>query len=348
MASLFRQAALRTQRGERLALCVVVAAKGSTPQGAGAKMLVSPSGELAGTLGGGCVEAEVRRRALQLLAANPQPVSPDTPGELFTFRLDSDLGWDDGLICGGSLDIFVRLLAPADAPEFLDLAAAIDDRRPASFRFTYTAGDQARQYLERLAPPPALVIAGAGHVGQALAALATPLGFDVTVIDDRPDFASPERFPTAARRITADVESHLAKIPLDDLTYIVIVTRGHRGDGRALAAILRRATATTPQYVGLIGSKRKIIAILSDLAAQAIPEHLLHRVHAPIGLDIGAQSVPEIALSIAAELTAIRHRLPVEHAADSPVGRPMKLTPDQIAAAIHRAASANPIPPSDR
>jgi xanthine dehydrogenase accessory factor len=288
----------RLHAGERVALCTLVRARGSTPQHTGARMLVTQAGDILGTLGGGCVEAEVRRRALQLLLAGRS--------ELLTFRLDHDYGWDDGLICGGTMDVHVRsLLTPTDAAPFESLAAAIAARQPATFAFSYTTPDgEPRDYTETLEPAPVLVIAGAGHVGHALAALATPLGFQTTIIDDRPDVATPDRFPHA-QRLIGDIESELARFPIDPHTSVVIVTRGHKNDGRALAAVIR----SPAKYLGLIGSKRKILTIFKDLAAHGVPRDRLAAVHAPIGLDIGAITPAEIALSIAAELTATRHGL---------------------------------------
>jgi xanthine dehydrogenase accessory factor len=121
------------------------------------------------------------------------------------------------------------------------------------------------------------------------------------VIDDRSDCASVERFPTAAR-IVGDIEAELTRYPIDAATYIVIVTRGHRHDGRALAAVIN----SPAKYIGLIGSKRKVVTIFQDLIASGVPLEKLEQVHAPIGLELGAVTVPEIATSIAAELIAVR------------------------------------------
>jgi xanthine dehydrogenase accessory factor len=294
----FHELIRRLHAGERVALCTLVRARGSTPQHTGARMLVTQAGDILGTLGGGCVEAEVRRRAFELLLAGRS--------QLLTFRLDHDYGWDDGLICGGTMDVYVHsLLAPSDAAPFESLAAAVAARQPAPLRFTYTTDTgETRTYTETLEPAPRLIIAGAGHVGHALAALADPLGFETTIIDDRPDFTTPERFPRATL-LTGDIETELARFPIDPFTYIVIVTRGHKNDGRALAAVIR----SSAKYLGLIGSKRKIITIFRDLAAQGVPRERLAAVHAPIGLDIGAVSPAEIALSIAAELVATHRGL---------------------------------------
>ncbi len=280
--------------GQRLALCTVVATKGSTPQTRGAKMLVLPDGKTVGTLGGGCVEAEVRKRAIESLTTAHSQTS--------RFTLDHDYGWDDGLICGGVMDIHIQVLSDSDAPNFQQIDTALREDRSAVFEFRYTLNDQSLRYTEDLGPPPVLLIAGAGHVGQSLAKIAADLDFRVDIIDDRSDHATPERFPTARHRIVGDIEHELQKYPIHPDTYIVIVTRGHRNDGKALAAVIR----SPAKYIGLIGSKRKIKAIFDDLSQSGVDQELLLKVHAPIGLDIGSITVPEIALSIAAELISIR------------------------------------------
>jgi xanthine dehydrogenase accessory factor len=295
MLDLYDQLVRRCAARECVALCTLVAARGSTPQGAGAKMLVLETGSTLGTLGGGCVEAEVRRRALELMAAGRS--------DTLTFKLDHDYGWDDGLICGGTIQVHVAVLStPEAAAPFAEAAEALRAGRPAALRFPYAAPDGPREYVEEVAPAPTLLIVGGGHVGQALARLAHELDFWVHVLDDRVDFASPDRFPHARRHIVGDVETELARYPVTEHTYVVIVTRGHRHDGRALAAVVR----SPARYVGLIGSRRKVHVIFEDLKAAGVPAEALARVHAPIGLDIGAVTVPEIALSIAAELVAVR------------------------------------------
>jgi xanthine dehydrogenase accessory factor len=160
-------------------------------------------------------------------------------------------------------------------------------------------------------------------VGCALARIAHELKFRVVVIDDRPDLASEQRFP-GATRIVGEIETELARFPADGETYVVIVTRGHRHDGRALAA----AVGLKARYVGLIGSKRKIVTILEDLQRQGVPREQLERVHAPIGLDIGATTPAEIAVSIAAELIAVRRGV------SSPPAQPMRLTEVQLNRAL--------------
>jgi xanthine dehydrogenase accessory factor len=298
----------RCAAGERVALCTVVATRGSTPQAAGARMLLLSSGHTIGTLGGGCVEAEVRQQALRILAAGES--------KLLHFKLDHDYGWDDGLICGGTMEIFVQTLQSRTAAEpYAQVLRAIEDGRSAEIRFAYESAGQARTYIEMIDPPARLFIAGAGHVGQALAPLASAAGFRVSVIDDRADCASAERFPTAQSRIIGQIDAELARVVIDAQTYIVIVTRGHRHDGKALEAV----EDSPAKYVGLIGSRRKVMTIFQDLAARGVSLEKLSRVRAPIGLEIGAVTVAEIAISIAAELVAVRR------GRENAAARPLKL-----------------------
>lgn len=296
----------QTTAGHRAALCVVVGSRGSTPQEKGAKMLVLPDGRLVGTLGGGCVEAEVRRQALELISTDQS--------RLLEFRLDHDYGWDDGLICGGVMEIAVQIFDRTRINEIMMLRDALIAGRGGTLRLTYQQNEAARHYTEDIGPAPSLVIAGAGHVGMALARIAADLDFRVTVIDDRADLVSEARFPVA-ERISGDIEQELRRFPIQTDTYIVIVTRGHRNDGQALHAVAH----SQAKYIGLIGSKAKIKTIFDDLLQKGVDADSLLQVHAPIGYEIGAVTVPEIAVSIAAELVAVRRGR-----ADQPA-RPMKL-----------------------
>jgi xanthine dehydrogenase accessory factor len=257
-------------------------------------MLLLADGQTIGTLGGGCVEAEVRSQAIKILQARAS--------RLLTFKLDHDYGWDDGLICGGAMDIYVQTLtSAADAQTYRAMLDALRRGESATLSLAYQHEGEPRTYSETIDPPPKLLIVGAGHVGQALASQAALLGFGVSVLDDRSDCASLDRFPNA-RRVIGDIEAELARYPIDPHTYIVIVTRGHRHDGRALAAVIN----SPAKYIGLIGSKRKVVTIFEDLLSQGVALERLEQVHAPIGLELGAVTVPEIATSIAAELVAVR------------------------------------------
>jgi xanthine dehydrogenase accessory factor len=342
-------------RGQPCVYCAVVETRGSTPQKPGAVMLVYPDGSQAGTLGGGCVEAEVKRQALRTMTEDG-PADP----RVLTFNLDDNYGWDDGLICGGRMTILADpLTAPRpgaeparyDAPRYYQtLRAMIENGQggteavvlqsestgaPAGSRYLFDAqGDLAaalgpmpvapgiRAHLKPLTSRPrpwvahgvsflptlprvTLFIVGGGHVGQAVAHLASQVDFDIWVLDDRETYTSAARFPTATRRLTGDIGQTLREMAttLTPSVYALIVTRGHAHDEEALYHL----AGTQAGYVGMIGSKRKIKLIYEDLIARGIPAETLARVHAPLGFAIGSQTVPEIAISIVAELIAQRN-----------------------------------------
>ncbi len=159
-------------------------------------------------------------------------------------------------------------------------------------------------YLEPHAPPPELVIVGAGHVARPLCQVGAMLGFRVTVLDDRPEFATRERFPDAAEVRPADFADPLRGIRITPRTFLVLVTRGHKYDFEALRGIL--LGPALPAYVGMIGSRRRTRAALEALAREGIAAERLRAVHAPIGLDVHAETPEEIAVAIAAELVMAR------------------------------------------
>jgi xanthine dehydrogenase accessory factor len=313
LLELLNQIVSRSDRREPLVVCTLVRTQGSTPQKAGAMMVVLADGQSLGTIGGGCVEAEVRTRALRLIS-NPCD-------RLLAFKLDHDLGWDDGLVCGGVMSVAVQVIStPEQAQNFRTVRDQLAEGTPADLRIALSdENENLHHFVIPIQPAPTLVIAGAGHVGAALATVASQMDFQVIVIDDRPDMASPIRFPSATIHV-GPVETELEKVPINSQTYIVIVTRGHRRDASALAAVVR----SEARYIGLIGSKRKIIKIFSDLREQGVSTEQLSRVHAPIGLNIGAVTPAEIAVSIAAELVAVRRE-----SINQPVTT-MRLTPAQL------------------
>ncbi|MDW8104601.1 MAG: XdhC family protein [Armatimonadota bacterium] len=328
------------QNGTPHAHCVLVRKSGSAPQSPGARLMVQRDGVMHGTIGGGCVEMEVRRLALNALRGGQ--------AQLHAFRMDDDYGYDDGLICGGRVWVFIqphpeRWLPALQAAQRLQESGqsgawVLVTSGQASFGDAFCVGEQeivpdppeewraplqevaqralqeekmlyvpltegVEAYVEPVQPLPRLVLVGAGHIAHALAPMAASAGFDVVVIDDRPSFANSERFPTASRCIVGDIAGSLQELPTDSRTYIVIVTRGHRHDADALRVALHKPAA----YVGMIGSKRKITVIYRDLLqrGEATLEQLA-QVYSPLGLDIGAETVGEIAVSILAELVAVR------------------------------------------
>ena len=246
---------VRLQReGRRCAVATIVNVRGSIPSFRSAKMLVRDDGSIAGTIGGGCVEAEVWQAAREV-------ISGEKPRTL-TFDLNQNPKYDTGLVCGGTLEIFI----------------------------------------EPVLPSPLLYIFGAGHVAIELFKAARNAGFDCIVTDDREAYANAERFPGALKIIAKDFDEALAELTPSESSYMVIVTRGHRDDMR----VLRWAVQTQARYVGMVGSKRKVITVFRELTREGLNPELFDRVHSPAGLDIGAVTPEEIAVSIVAELIAMR------------------------------------------
>ena len=243
--------------GRRGAVATIVNVRGSIPSFKTAKMLVRDDGSIAGTIGGGCVEAEVWQAAREVMESE----KPRT----LTFDLNQDPKYDTGLVCGGTLEIFI----------------------------------------EPVLPPAELYIFGAGHVAASLYKVARIAGFDITVVDDREVYASRERFPEAQEVIAEDFDKVTSRLQPSESSYIVIVTRGHRDDMR----VLRWAVQTPARYIGMIGSKRKTITIFKELQKEGLAPELFDRVHAPVGLDIGAITPEEIAVAITAELIAKRRNV---------------------------------------
>jgi xanthine dehydrogenase accessory factor len=273
-------------RGGRAALATIVRATGSTPQRVGAKMLVLEDGTQVGTIGGGCYESDAFLRARRAIDTGR--------AELVRYELNDDVAEENGLICGGQMDVFV----------------------------------------EPVVPSPELFVIGAGHVGAQLAKLAASTGFRTHVVDDREKFASPDRFPQAASVTVDAIPDWLGSAALPRGAYVVVVTRGHRHDLDALRHLVTRDLA----YLGLIGSRAKVARIYEVLAEEGVSAERLRRVHAPIGLDIGAVTPEEIAVSIMAELIAVRRgRLGL-----TPEGRPdaeahsMRWAPPAVAAPASR------------
>jgi xanthine dehydrogenase accessory factor len=246
------------RQGRRGALATIINVRGSIPSFKTAKMLVRDDGSIVGTVGGGCVEADVWQAAREVM----EEEKPRT----LTFNLNQNPRYDTGLVCGGTLEV----------------------------------------YLEPILPVPLVYLFGAGHVAHNVYKVARTAGFDVVVVDDRETYANAERFPEAREVIAEDFEAALARIMPNENTYIVIVTRGHRDDMR----VLRWAVQTNARYIGMIGSKRKVLTIYKELEQEGISPQQFERVMAPVGLEIGAVTPEEIAVSIVAEMIACKRNAP--------------------------------------
>jgi xanthine dehydrogenase accessory factor len=240
--------------GEAAALVTVIGTEGSTPQKAGAKMVVYADGRIVGTIGGGCVEAEMIGRARRAIESRK--------AQLAAYDLTPDQAGEDGLVCGGRMQVFI----------------------------------------EPIEGTPTLCLFGAGHVAQPLARLARGVGFRVEVADDRVRFANRERFPDADRIVVEPVGDAAARMTLGRHSYAVVVTRGHGGDADALAALVGRGLP----FVGLLGSKPKLIHVLAELEERGVARDVLSEVRCPIGVEIGATTPEEIAVSVLAEIVAVR------------------------------------------
>lgn len=249
---LFEEIVRMRKAGLRGALATIVHTNGSIPSYESSRMLVRDDGSIVGTIGGGCVEADVWAAAKEVLAK-------ETPRKM-VFQLNNEASYDNGLICGGTLEVFV----------------------------------------EPILPQPVAYIFGGGHISMALAKSAGAAGFGIVVIDDREQFANKERFPLAQELYTS-YEEAFAKIQPNASSYLIIVTRGHRDDMRVLAWAVR----TDARYVGMIGSKRKVLSVYQALEKEGHAPEDFSKVFAPMGLEIGALSPEEIAVSITAELVAV-------------------------------------------
>jgi len=360
--------AVRTlEREKPFVLATIVNVRGSTPREVGAKMIVRNDGQF-GTIGGGCGEAEVFRKARLLLEEGPG-------AKLTEVDLTGDFDQQEIGSCGGIMDVFIDRWSPqTDLPVARKLADSVEQSRAAALLTLVDAGVRneakpgAKAVLDPSAPRPAgllaglsdealaslseraadatpelleinengslqavfrvepsgaprlfvdpvsgalrLIIAGAGHIAVPLAALGSMLGFHVTVIDDRASFANRERFPGADKIIVKPFGAALESLQLDRHCYVISVTRGHSFDEEVVRSALRRqANLSESQagcFIGMIGSRRRVRAMLGHLEEEGLDPALLDEIHAPLGLDIGAETPEEIAVSIIAEI--IRER----------------------------------------
>lgn len=288
---------------ESFVLGLISGVQGSSPQKRGAKALFFPDGRIVGTLGGGCLEAEVRRRALEALKHGQ--------AEKFDLLLDHDFGWDDGLICGGKV---YGLILP-DAVRHVEIWKQLARRERArtwgigedfEVQWIESAVSGHWVYRETVSPPFALWIAGSGHIARAVAPLAQQLDFEVTVFDDRPALASHQFYPPETI-LRVDYWPGLLSDELPERpTFGLIVTRGHQHDALVLKGWINKPFA----FLGMIGSKRKKRIIFSHFAEEGIAsEEQLSNVACPVGIDIDAVSVHEIAVSIVAQLVQKRAEL---------------------------------------
>jgi xanthine dehydrogenase accessory factor len=352
---MYHQVKQYIEEGETLAIATIISTLGSTPREVGAQMVVAASGEILGTVGGGCGEADVRREAVQVIRSR----KPAT----VKVELMDDIESSSPAVCGGILNVFIDpwwkdpdAVCPRLADELLqahsDGAAAVavtvvraekctdvaegekcfirdgavrvgNIRNKELLRIILQeAGNRAKRedsrqvsltvpgtecrvdvFFQILTAVRKVIIVGAGHLAVPLVKLAKILGFHVTVIDDRVMYANRQRFPDADEVTVGDMAETLGGIEITPQTYIVLITRGHQFDEPCLRKVIR----SPAKYIGMIGSRRRIKACFIRFRdEEGIPDELLKRVYAPIGLDIRAESPEEIALAIVSEMVKVR------------------------------------------
>ena len=347
MKEVIQEAIKLLHSGRSGVLATVVRTKGSTPQKAGAMLLVRDDGSGVGTLGGGCVEGDIWFAAKEILRRGGGPEFKD-------YYLNEDIAARDGLVCGGTMYFYLEpvrkeedlvpigdeLIDAYEGGEPVGLATVVNVAKggtnlgaklllrldgttagtlgePALDAMatelaaqvaevgnveSFITDDGTEVFVEGFTTPPTLIMVGGGHVGKATADLAHNLGYRVYVVDDRPEFANPERFPYAEQTVVASYENWPEHLDINVNTFIVAATRGHRYDDLALESAL----TTRARYIGLLGSRRKTIMIYRRLISQGVPVDRLKQVYAPIGLNIGGLTPEELAVSIMSEIIMVR------------------------------------------
>jgi xanthine dehydrogenase accessory factor len=302
MPQFYHQLKAACAAGRPFALALIAGTKGSSPQRAGAKAIFFNDGKIAGTLGGGCLEAEVNVRALKALKTGE-------PAE-FDMVLDHDFGWDDGLICGGSVSGLILPQAAESKSLWSELAEPVlpvlwGVREDFSITRVEENDLSTWLYRETVAPPVELWIAGSGHVAQAVAPLALQLDFAVTVFDDRADLANHEFFPAAAR-LQVGGWHELLKFRPQANAFGLIVTRGHQHDALTLSEWVNFPFG----FLGMIGSRRKARIIREQFISRKLcTADQFDRIACPVGLEIAAIGTHEIAVSILAQMVQKRAEL---------------------------------------
>jgi xanthine dehydrogenase accessory factor len=334
----------RCDRGEPFTVAVVLKAQGSTPRKTGVTAIIDAAGAIEGTIGGGAVEAAAQRVAVEAIrAAAPRVFDFQLAGAAvadqdplcggamrvlvdptaqrrraaYAAAVEARKQRQHGVLLtivrgGDAPEVDVQYLAEeaiaaaAGFPGSQAIGDALARQEPALL--VAESGPEAQRLevlVEPLVPDPVLVIVGGGHIGRALATVAGPLGFDVLVLDDRPEFTTADLFPAGVQTRCGPVVEEINRLPIDAATYVVIVTRGHRHDAEALAACIHKPAA----YLGMIGSHRKVALVRKEwIESGRATAAEFDRVYAPVGLDLGSVTVPEIAVSIAAQLISVRRR----------------------------------------
>ncbi|MDR2018259.1 MAG: XdhC family protein [Syntrophobacterales bacterium] len=318
-------------KGMTGAVATIAYKLGAAPRGEGAKMFVGEDGKFFGTVGGGCLEAEVWQEAGKVVKTGE--------ARFVRYRMNEEEIENDGMICGGNVDIFLEPLLERHR-DLYDVVSNLEKKGRRALivtRFgkdyfskslidtyggrwgdpiTEIEAEGYRQFftekhpkvlgdstvIEPISIASTVYIFGAGHISRYLAQVVKMVDFNVVVIDDREEFANKERFPDADKVIVSDFQAVFDVLDYVGDVYVVIVTRGHNHD----AYILEEALKKPSKYIGMIGSKRKIQMVYDYLRGKGIEEVVLRAVHAPIGVKINSETPQEIAVSIVAELIDIR------------------------------------------
>lgn len=327
------------ETGKRVALASLVWSSGSIPMSDRAKMLVLESGELIGTIGGGCLEADV-------YAAGQQVLKSGEPYDMRYTMTEKQAG-ESGLNCGGTVRIYTELISPEGTGALYAKLLEVRSERKGCVlatelngvsralwgeghqllagegtefdrcleseivdevvsrgrgRTVADASGQREFFVEPFFPEPVLFVFGGGHVGGQVATLAKNVGFRVVLIDDRPAFANPQRHPSADTCLAGEILEIFPQLAIDDQSYILALTRGHQYDEE----VVEQAVGSRARYIGMLGSERKKMVLWKRLRQRGISERVLERVYAPVGANIGADTPEEIAVSIVAELVKVR------------------------------------------
>jgi xanthine dehydrogenase accessory factor len=295
-----------TKAGEEIALATVVETWGSSPRPLGSKMVVTRSGKMAGSVSNGCIEGAVFEEAQKVLKAGKAKVA--------AFGVADDVAFEVGLACGGHIEVFVQPLGPVHER----LIEMLQRNVPATLRTNLVTGEAelvegapsgselARRdgdvFVEPFRRPAHLIIIGAIHIAIPLHRLAKLMGYRVTLVDARAKFATRERFPEADELIVAWPDEAMARLEIDNSSYVVILTHDPKFDLPALRSVLGKQAG----YIGAIGSRKTNQNRFDALRAEGFTEDQIARVHGPIGLDLGGRGAEETALGILAEITATR------------------------------------------
>ena len=337
MVDVFERLYDELRQGRRVALLTLVDSRGATPQRAGSRLLLLQSGETVGTIGGGAGEYAAVKASRENLAKGRSC--------LLSYDLGSGGAADIGAVCGGQMTIFCQVVAPEAASCIGMIADCRKRRRPCDVVYDLTdpqrwamavvgeemlcCGDQqaaaalgrslsagswpergytisgaGRWYREHISCAARVILFGAGHVAQALSRLLPDLSFDYVVVDDREEFANEERFPQAQEIVLADFDCLPPSLAVEAGDYVCIMTRGHAGD----YSVQRQVMAKRPAYIGVIGSRAKLRFVREKLLSDGFSQAEIDACYGPIGLPISAATPAEIAVSIAAELIAVRAR----------------------------------------